>query len=147
VFVVEHELGTIKVEAEITGENRDKIESLSDVRVRYNDLGRKQKEHLYAVYLTNSNEEIGDELLSLGTTDSASLNPKQLVRTAALVNAGAVILIHNHPSGQPKPTNADIESTEKIHETLEQLGITLLDHVIITHQDHHSMKQNQDGPF
>lgn len=144
---VEHEFGTIKVKAEITCENRDTVESLNDVTARYSELGEKQKEHLYAVFLTNGNEEIGDELLSLGTTSSASFDLKQLVRTATLVNAGAVILVHNHPSGQAEPTQKDLETTRKTHDLLNELGIQLLDHVIITHQNHHSMRRHGDGPF
>lgn len=144
---MEYELGTVKIHAEIQESRDHTIESLSDVTVRYRELGEKQKEHFYAVFLTNSNEEIGDKLIGLGGTDSAPVDIQDVVRTSMLVNAGAVILVHNHPSGQVQPTQGDIETTEEIHALLNRLGINLLDHVIIGHKDNHSMKAEGNGPF
>jgi DNA repair protein RadC len=143
---MEYELGTIKVHTEIQ-ETQDKIESLNDVTAKYQELGQKQKEHVYAVFLTNSNEEIGDKLIGLGGLQSAPLDVQDVVRTATLVKAGAVILVHNHPSGQAEPTQKDIKTTEKIKEALNHLDIQLLDHVIITHTNSHSMKAHGNAPF
>jgi DNA repair protein RadC len=143
---MDYDLGTIKMHTEIQ-ETQDKIESLNDVTAKYSALGEKQKEHVYAIFLTNSNEEIGNKLIGLGGLNSAPVDIQDVVRTAILVKAGAVILIHNHPSGQPQPTTGDIKNTEKIHNLLDQLGITLLDHIIITHSNSHSMKQHGNGPF
>jgi len=70
-----------------------------------------------------------------------------LVRTAALVNAGAVIIVHNHPSRKAEPSANDIEATRNVKETFDNLGIELLDHVIITHNNSYSMKANQDLHF
>jgi len=143
---MDYDLGTIKVHTEIQ-ETQDKIESLNDVTAKYQELGQKQKEHVYAVFLTNSNKEIGDKLIGLGGLQSAPLDVQDVVRTATLVKAGAVILIHNHPSGHSQPTTGDIENTEKIHNLLDQLGIQLLDHVIITRTKSYSMKKHGNGPF
>jgi DNA repair protein RadC len=137
---VKHELGTIKIKAEITDENREKIECFQDVTRRYRDLEDELKEHLYAVFLTSDNELIGDKLHNLGTSDTCTIDIKDLVRTAALVNASAVILVHNHPSGNPEPTEQDIEITRDIADALNQIGVELLDHAIISQNNDHSMR-------
>lgn len=144
---MKYRFGSISVEAEIRGKPDNKINSLQDVENRYGELGDEQKEHLYAVFLTKGNEEIGDKLIGLGGLDSTPVDVPDVVRTAVLVNAGAVILVHNHPSGKAEATQRDIESTEEIHGTLERLGISLLDHVIITRTSSYSMKYHGDGPF
>lgn len=144
---MEYELGTIKVTAELKEEPESKIQTLSDVTSKYRHLGEKQKEHFYTVFLTNDNTEIGDKLIALGTRDSVTIDIQDIARTALLVNAAAAILVHNHPSRNPEPTHQDIETTREIYEALDQLGIQLLDHVIITENDSHSMKGYNDGPF
>lgn len=140
-------LGTIQIEAEIVEESNEKIECFRDITIEYGSLGRKQKEHLYAVFLKNDNEKIGDKLIGLGGRDTVKFDIQDLVRTAALVNAGGVILIHNHPSGHSEPTQEDIDTTERIHDALETIGVQLLDHVIITQEHDYSMRGQQDGPF
>lgn len=142
-----YELGTITVKAEIREEADGKIENLSDVKAKYGCLGQKQKEHTYAVFLTNANDEIGDKLIGLGRRDSSPIDVQDVARTAALVNAGAVILVHNHPSGKVEPSQGDIETTQDIYDTLDQLGVELLDHVVISRDQSHSMRMNHDGPF
>lgn len=144
---MEYELGTIKVYTEIQDNNTGKIQNLIDVTIKYGELSKKPKEHIYAVFLRNDNTVIGDKLLGLGDSQSAKFDVKDLARTAAIVNASAVILVHNHPSGNSDPTTKDLETTREIHETLNKIGITLLDHVIISHNKNHSMKQHNQGPF
>lgn len=137
-----YELGTVRVHTEIDDDARKEISCLSDVSAKYSELGEKQKEHFYAIYLTKGNEEIGDKLIGLGGLNSVQVDIIDVVRTAILVKAGAVILVHNHPSGNPEPTQQDIEATKEIKEALNHLSITLLDHVIITHKNSHSMKEH-----
>ena len=137
---MEYSFGTIKVEAEVQ-ENRDEIISLSHIRERYSHLQVKQKEHLYAVYLNNDNTVIGDKLVSLGQSMQTSLDLKDIARTAVLTDASAAILVHNHPSGNCSPTDSDLKATEKVQTALETFGVQLLDHVIISRKDCHSMNQ------
>ena len=139
-------MGSIEVTAKVQ-DSGNEISSFSDVKERYSELDEKQKEHLYAVYLTNSNEEIGDKLIGLGNLDATPVDIQDIVRTAILVKAGAVILVHNHPSSTGEPTEKDIEVTQEIHNTLERLGIDLLDHVIITQENSHSMRAAGQPPF
>ena len=145
---MKHDFGTITVKAEINGEQEgQKIESKSDVLERYRSLGEELKERLYALFLTNSNELIGDKVIGVGSRDGASLDVQDIVRTAALVNAGAVILVHNHPSGRAGATDQDIKATNQVDEALENIDVELLDHVIISRDDSHSMRRVRDGPF
>ena len=145
---MEYELGTIKVYTEIQDDKtEEKISSFHDVTAKYSGLTEKPKEHIYAVFLGNNNEVIGDKLIGLGGNQSAQFDVQDLARTAALVNAGAVILVHNHPSGNSEPTQQDIETTQEIHDTLSKLNIQLLDHVIISRSSNHSMKNHNQGPF
>lgn len=134
-----YSFGTIKVEAEVE-EDRDKVTTLSHIRERYSRLQGKQKEHLYAVYLSNDNKVIGDKLISLGQSMQTSLDVKDIVRTAVLTDASAVVLVHNHPSGNCSPTGSDLKATEKVQTALQTFGVELLDHVIISRETCHSMK-------
>lgn len=144
---MEHSLGTITVQAEIQSKPDTKIESLHDVTARYSDLAEKPKEHIYAVFLSNDNQLIGDKLLGLGSSQTATFDKRDLVRTAALVNASAVILVHNHPSGNSEPTQQDIQVTRNLDQLLDQLSVDLLDHVIISQNQDHSMRRSETGPF
>jgi DNA repair protein RadC len=80
-------------------------------------------------------------LISLGQSMQTSLDVKDIVRTAVLTDASAVILVHNHPSGNCEPTDSDLTATEKVQDALETFGVQLLDHVIISRKDCNSMKQ------
>ena len=144
---MEHKLGTIKVEAEIQGQPENEITCLRDVQEKYSELGQEQKEHLYAVFLTNDNQFIGDKIIGLGSRDTVGVDIQDVVRTAAITNAGAVILVHNHPSGKAGATEKDVEVTQEAKQVLEKINVELLDHVIISRDENYSMRQANDGPF
>ena len=134
-----YRFGTIQVEAEIL-EERDTVYSLSHIRERYKHLQSKQKEHLYAVFLNNDNQVIGDKLISLGQSVQTSMDTKDIARTAVLTDAEAVILVHNHTSTNSQPSNADLEATEQVQTCLESFGVELLDHIILSRNQVYSMK-------
>ena len=137
----DYSFGTIELQVDITEENRETVDTLQDVEARYSDIRGKQKEHFYALYLNNDNQVIGDKLISLGKSSQTSLDIKDILRTGILAGAEAAILIHNHPSGNPEPSQQDLENTQKIQNRLEHFQIKLLDHVILTRNNSHSMKQ------
>lgn len=134
-----YRFGTIQVEAEIL-EERDTVYSLSHIRERYKHLQSKQKEHLYAVFLNNDNQVIGDKLISIGQSVQTSMDTKDIARTAVLTDAEAVILVHNHSSANPQPSDADLEATRQVQNCLESFGVELLDHIILSRNQIHSMK-------
>ena len=141
------ELGNLTVKAEVQEEDPDSVHSLHDVVNRYESLKYEQKEHLYAVFLTNDNRFIGDKIIGIGSRDTVEIDIQDVIRTVALTNAGAVVLVHNHPSGKAGATAKDIEVTREAREVLEKINVELLDHVIISRESHYSMRQANDGPF
>jgi DNA repair protein RadC len=90
------------------------------------------KEHLRGLYLDAHYQLIHDEIISIGTLTSNIIHPREVFRPALEYSASAVILAHNHPSGVAKPSDADVAITRQIVEAGKILGISLLDHVIIT---------------
>ena len=141
---VDYELGNIQVKAKLQDQEAEEIHNPAAVTQKYQFLREKPKEHFYAVFLKSDNQVIGDKLISLGTTSNTTVDVKDIVRTASLVNASAVILIHNHPSDNTQPTETDRETTQKIQQTLELLDIQVLDHIIISQNNSYSMKQKGD---
>ncbi|SMX29762.1 hypothetical protein TRP8649_03901 [Pelagimonas phthalicica] len=88
-------------------------------------------EQFRVLYLDRKNVLIADEAQGKGTVDHVPVYPREVVKRALELNATALILVHNHPSGDPTPSGADIEMTEQIREAGEVLGITLHDHLVI----------------
>ena len=91
--------------------------------------------------LSTKNEVIGFHTLFRGTINSCVIHPREVFKAAILNNAASIVLFHNHPSGNPSPSNADIEFTNRIVEAGEIIGIEVLDHIIIGHQCHMSLKE------
>ena len=90
------------------------------------------KEQLRGLYLSSRYEVIRDELISVGSLTASIIHPREVFQPAIEHGAAAVIIAHNHPSGDTTPTTADTATTEKLVEAGELLGIELLDHLIIT---------------
>ncbi|TYC56446.1 JAB domain-containing protein [Rhodobacterales bacterium] len=88
-------------------------------------------EQFRILFLDKKNGLIADEVQQTGTVDHTPVYPREVIRRALELNATALILVHNHPSGDPTPSRADIEMTRKIAETAKPLGIQLHDHVIV----------------
>ena len=88
-------------------------------------------EECWILMLNNSNYLTDRRRLSVGGTDSTSVDVKRVVRMALDRNASAVILVHNHPSGNPSPSKADLAYTSKLHEAVASMDIALLDHVVV----------------
>lgn len=121
------------------------ITGFHDVRDVYEDeLTGRDQEDLVAVFLSTSNHVLKDALMFRGSLRSINVKARDIVRDALLCNAAAVILLHNHPMGDPEPTTADIETTQTIANRLDMFDISLLDHVIISEHGCYSMNQNGD---
>ena len=88
-------------------------------------------EHFHVLYLDRKNRIISDELLSTGTVDHVPVYPREVIKRALMLNASALILIHNHPSGDPTPSEADLSMTKEIQKGCRYLGLTLHDHIIV----------------
>lgn len=95
------------------------------------DMAFRDEEHLRVLYLNTRNVLIADELQSRGTVNHAPVYPREVAKRALALNATAVILVHNHPSGDPSPSRADAEMTREIQDALKAVGIALHDHVVV----------------
>ncbi|MEZ9864714.1 DNA repair protein RadC [Vibrio breoganii] len=94
-------------------------------------IGLNEKEVFAALLLDNQHQLIEFKTLALGTVDSASVHPREVVKEALLGNAAAVIFTHNHPSGIPEPSNADKRITKRLNDALTLVDIRVLDHIIV----------------
>ena len=88
-------------------------------------------ERFHVLYLDRKNRIISDELLSTGTVDHVPVYPREVIKRALMLNASALVLIHNHPSGDPTPSEADLSMTKEIQKGCKYLGLTLHDHIIV----------------
>jgi len=100
----------------------------------------EEREQFRILFLDKKNALIADEVQQTGTVDHTPVYPREVVRRALELSATAIILVHNHPSGDPTPSRADIEMTREIIEAGKRLGIVVHDHIIIGKNGHASMK-------
>lgn len=101
------------------------------------------REHVIALALDNRGGIIGINQVSIGSLDAAEVHPREVFKFAILANAASIIIAHNHPSGDPLPSSADIELTKRISEAGELLCIKLLDHIIIAGERYHSVRPDE----
>ena len=99
-----------------------------------------EKEQLRVLFLDKRNQLIADELLQTGTVDHTPVYPREVVKRALELSATAIVLVHNHPSGDPTPSRADIQMTQQSQEIAKPLGISLHDHSIVGKEGHTSLK-------
>ena len=94
-------------------------------------MAHRETEQFRVIYLDGKNVVIGDEEQGKGTVDHVPVYPREVAKRALELNASALILVHNHPSGDPTPSQADIDMTQQIFAACSALGLTLHDHLII----------------
>jgi len=99
-----------------------------------------EKEHFRVLFLDKRNQLIADEQLGEGTVDHTPVYPREVVKRALELSATAIILVHNHPSGDPTPSRADIDMTRAIVNITGSLGIAVHDHIIVGKDGHASLR-------
>jgi DNA repair protein RadC len=104
------------------------------------DMAHLTKERVRVLYLDSRNRLIDDHHHAEGSIDEAAIHPREVIRRAMDVGASALILVHNHPSGNPEPSRADIQITKRIAEAGHHLGVTVHDHVIVGREGHVSLR-------
>jgi DNA repair protein RadC len=97
-------------------------------------------EQFRILFLNKKNQLIADEVQQVGTVDHAPVYPREIVKRALELSATAIILVHNHPSGDPTPSTADIQMTKSIVDTAKPLGIAVHDHLIVGKHGHASLR-------
>ncbi|MDE2620084.1 MAG: DNA repair protein RadC [Sphingomonadales bacterium] len=104
------------------------------------DMAHLTVERVRILYLDSRNLLILDDHVGDGSLDEAAIHPREVIRRALDIGAAALILVHNHPSGSPEPSRADIQITHRIAEAGRLLGITVHDHVIVARTGHVSLR-------
>ena len=105
-------------------------------------MGHNKTEQFRILYLNKQHMIIADELQEVGTVDRAAVYPREVVKRALYLEAAAIILVHNHPGGDTKPSRADIDITKQIMQGAAVVGVELHDHVIISSKSHYSFKSH-----
>ena len=123
------------------------INSAKDVKNIFIDKFRNYKKEVLSIILLDTKNKIISfkEGITIGILNSSLIHPREIFKEAIKESANSVILVHNHPSGDPNPSQKDIEITKKIFEAGELLGINVLDHVIIGDGVYWSYKENQSN--
>jgi DNA repair protein RadC len=103
-------------------------------------MGTSVREEFRLLFVNNQNALIGEERHQRGTVDQTPVYPREVVKRALELNATAIILVHNHPSGDAHPSKADIVMTKEIVRACEAVDIHVHDHLIVTQNDHTSFK-------
>jgi DNA repair protein RadC len=103
-------------------------------------MGFKKSESFRVLMLNKKNVLIADEFIDAGTVDKIAIYPREISKMTLLHGAAAIILVHNHPSGDPNPSREDIEITNKIIEALLPISVAMHDHVIVAEHNHFSFR-------
>lgn len=109
--------------------------SIVEVAQNVLNLHEKTQEHFVALALNTKNVVVGIHNIHVGSLNMSVVHPRDVFQRAILNNAASIILIHNHPSGNPEPSSEDISVTERLVEVSEVIGIPILDHIIVGEWD------------
>jgi DNA repair protein RadC len=107
------------------------VHSSGEVFERFKDYQKSDREMMLCLYLNPKNDLIHVEVHSIGTVDSSAVYPREIVRLALVKSASSVILVHNHPSGDPEPSLCDKEITKSVYGACKLLDVKLLDHIVL----------------
>ena len=103
----------------------------------------KAKEHFKLILLNTRNKIIDIVNISIGTLDASLVHPREVFKEAITHNSASVILVHNHPSGDPEPSDDDLKMTKRLKESGNILGIEVIDHIIIGKNSYYSFKEKE----
>jgi DNA repair protein RadC len=112
-----------------------------DVSELLDNLRLEDREHFVCVFVNANNGVLGVETVSVGTVTASLVHPREVFKSAILLNACGVILVHNHPSGEVAPSSEDIAATHRMADAGKLMGIPVLDHVIIAGKNYASLRE------
>lgn len=123
-----------------------KIEGPQDVvTLLQKEASRWDREHFLSVLLDHKHVVLGIDEVSVGTLGASLVHPREVFKSAILANAAAIIITHNHPSGDPTPSGEDMRITQKLVEAGETLGIPCIDHVILGRDAYNAWNENKSA--
>lgn len=104
-------------------------------------LAYAEVEHLHALFLAGDRRLLWDEVLSRGTVNTAPVHPREIASRALRLGAAGIVLVHNHPTGDPAPSQADVSMTLQIEQACRAVGVAVLDHLIVAETGHVSLAE------
>ncbi|HZM63501.1 MAG TPA: DNA repair protein RadC [Candidatus Saccharimonadales bacterium] len=116
--------------------------SQADILGRLGDIRTKQQEYFVCISLDGGQRLIAQRTVTIGTLDSVIAHPREVFADAIVDRAASIVIAHNHPSGDPKPTQKDITLTQHLAAASQLLGIMLRDHIIVTKNNYFSFTQH-----
>ena len=119
------------------------VQTINDVVLQVGYIKDKTREHFVAIYLNARNELLFRKHIFIGTLNASLVHPREIFQEALKQNAASIILVHNHPSGDPEPSEDDLIITKRIVEAGKIMGIDILDHIIITKNKVFSFKEKK----
>lgn len=117
------------------------ILSPQDVWKELKDVRNNKKEHFVVFFLDIRNQEIKREIISVGTLNANLVHPREVFEPAIVHGAAQIIIAHNHPSGNPEPSQEDIEITRRLVDAGKLLGIEVLDHIVVSNTGYASFRE------
>lgn len=124
--------------------HKKQIEQPEDIMEWLNqEIGYVQQEHFVVMFLNQRNQIVNYKTLFIGTLTNASVHPREIFKEAMKQGCAKIICAHNHPSGDPNPSKADIELTRIIQQVGEMVAIPLVDHLVVAHNTYVSLRQKQ----
>ena len=134
-------------ESSVKYENR-RIKNPWDAYKIFNDyIDDSNKEMFVLMCLNNKNEPTHISTISIGSVNESIATPAEVFKVALLSNANKIMVCHNHPSGDPQPSESDRNITERLYDSGAIIGIKLLDHIIIGDDVYYTFKENDEEPF
>jgi DNA repair protein RadC len=119
-----------------------KITCANDVAALVADIAGKAQEHFICISLNGANEVIEKRVVTIGLLDQSPVHPREVFADVIADRAAAVIFAHNHPSGDPQPSDSDRRTHDRLTEAAKLLGLRVLDHVIVTKKSHYSFQES-----
>jgi len=111
------------------------------------DLRKLDHEESWILLLNSANLPLAKKMITVGTIKSTQIDHRRIIKEALLTNATAIILFHNHPSGTPVPSVANINETNKLRKACDIFDISLLDHIILTDESYYSFADETQNKF
>ena len=128
---------------EVNDLNLPIISTPKDVIVQLTELRYNKRENFVALYLNARSQLLHKETISIGTLNANLVHPREVFEPALRHSAANIMVAHNHPSGDPKPSEDDLELTKRLAEAGKMMGIEVLDHVIVTNNNYFSFKEEK----
>lgn len=128
---------------EVNDANLPTINNAKDAAAQLSDIRDLKKEHFVVLYLNAKNQLVHKDTISMGTLNANLVHPREVFEPALKNSAAQIVAAHNHPSGDPKPSEDDLEITKRLTEAGKMMGVEMMDHIIVSKNGHFSFKEEK----